>query len=308
MHHRLIRRVLMAALLLFVPLFGSSAWAADVDGALAYVPKDSFTVIVADMEQVKKSPIFEMAKQMLFDNEPKAKENIDKLKREAGFDVFNDVKALVVGLGDNVTRDDDDFVAIAEATVNEAKMVAFIKKQGGKLEKKRGAQGDYYVLGSDKKGRMAFRGKFVILGGQKAFDAAIQKQGVSPALKTQLDSVKKYDIYAASLTNQSVREKLGKDDAQLGQVEKASAGLNVVNGLELMAVAEFLTAAPAQDLAKQANQGLSEAKKARELQRMGLTKYLQKITVKAVGRKLTATVKLTADDVKQLSALLKDML
>ena len=41
---------------------------------------------------------------------------------------------------------------------------------------------------------------------------------------------------------------------------------------------------------------------------MGLTRYLEKITVKAVGRKLSATLKLSAADVKKLGELLKDML
>ncbi len=308
MNHRLFRRVLMIALLLFVPLSGTSAWAGDVDGALAYVPQTSFTVIVAKMDRVKKSPIFEQAKQMLFANEPKAKENIDKLKRETGFDVFADVEVLVVALGENITHDDDDFVAIVETKVNEAKLVAFIKKEGGKLEKKNDAAGGHYVLGSDKKSRMAFRDKFVIIGGQKAFDAAMKKQGMAAGLKARLDSVKSYDVYAAALTNPALRDKLGKEDPQLGQVDKASAGINLVSGLDVLAVVEFMTAAPAQELAKQANQGLAEAKKARELQRMGLTRYLEKITVKAAGRKLSATLRLSAADVKKLGELLKDLL
>lgn len=308
MNHRVIRGVLMAALLLFVPLWTARALAADIDGALAYVPKDSFTVIVANVDQVRTSPVFEQMRTTLFASEPEAKANIEKLKKETGFDVFADIHTIVIALGSSITSDDGDFCAIAEAPANEAKMVAFIKKTGGKIEKKTGPSGKYYLLGSNKDGRMAFRDKFIILCGAKAFDAALAKQGMTPELKTHLDTVNTHDIYAATKTTEAVRQKLENDDKKLAQLDTASAGLSLKSGIDFVAIANFLTAAPAKELAKMANEGLAEAKKAKELQKLGLTTYLNKIGVKAAAKKLTAKLKLTADEVKKLSEILNGLL
>ena len=309
MNHRLIRRVLMVTLLLLSPLGAvAGASAADIKGALEYVPRDSFSVTVADIDKVKKSPLFAKARGLLFQEEPKAKKNLAKLKAATGFDPFRDVRSVVVAFGEDFVKDDDQFVIIFEATVNERRFLDFIAKEGGKFKKKTGPHGSYYVLGRKGDGRAAFRGKFLIMGGEKSFKKAMQKQGMNPRLRAELDKFSGHDVASVMKANAAVRKDMGREIKGLAELDSVAAGLNLHNGIGLTAVAQFLSAKPAQQLAKMANMGLDELKADKQIKKMGLTAMIAKIKVAAIGKKLKGSLKLSATDVNKLTKLIDKFL
>ena len=301
---RLARRVLVAAVLLFVPLLTSTAFGADLQGALKFVPADSMAVITVNGDKVKASPLFAKAQKMLFAEEPKAKKNLNKMKKATGFDVFRDVKSAVIAFGPRIDKDDDDFVAIIEAKISEKKIVAFIKKEGGKIKK----VGNSYQLGRKGDGRMAFSGKYVVVGGEKAFARAMKKQGGNAALNAELKQFSGKDVAAAAILTPKMKKQLAREDKAFGKLNSIAAGLNVTGGLNLEAVGTFASAKPASKLANIANKGLTEVKKAREVKRMKVGGMLNKINVSSNGKKLTGKLRLTQRDVSKLIELLETFL
>jgi hypothetical protein len=304
----MIRRVLLAALLLWLPLFTTSALAADVDGALAYVPTDSFGVVVAKLDKLSTSPLIAQAKQLMFTENPKAKENLDKLAKATGFDPFRDAKTLAVAVGPDVFKNDDHFVAVIEAKIDEARLIAFVKKEGGKMQPKTGASGKYYEIGKRGDGRIAFRGNFVIVGAGSPFDKALLKQGIAPGLRAQLKPHEGQEIFAAINVIAEAQMEIAREQKELADLKAAAGGLSISPGLDLSLIAEFASSKAPTMLAKLANDGLDEVGKSREVKRMGVANMLAKVKVRAAGNKLIGDLKLSEADVKKLIELFKTFL
>ena len=301
-------RILAAALLLFIPLLSLSAAAADVQGAMSYVPNDSFAVLSLDVDAIKTTQVVTQLTNMVFSNEPEAKKKIDQLKKEAGLDIFRDIHAVVLGFGSKFVQDDDQFVLVAEATVDEARLVSFITKEGGKIQSANGPSGKYYELGRKRDGRMAFRGKFVILCGDKVFDDVMKKTGPKPSLTTLWKKNASRNVALAAEVIPELRKDLERKDKSFGQLQTISAGLNVTDGVDLMGLARFATSKPAQTLAQMVNQELGGVKNDKEVQKMGLAKILNGIRIASAGRDLTASVKVTGADLNRLLGLLAKMM
>src|SRR5690606_20758756 len=117
--------------------------------ALAYVPKDSVGVMTIDVGGVRTTPIFQKLVEAVFKSKPRAKTNLDELKKKTGFDPLKDVHGLVMAAGPGFPADDDDFLVIAEAKLDEARLIAFMQKEGAKLTPKSDALGKWYLLDDD---------------------------------------------------------------------------------------------------------------------------------------------------------------
>ena len=305
--HRLLTLILTAAFLLLVPTTALAA-KGDLQGALAFVPRDSFAVVTADLDDVKKSTLFKMAKQTLLAEEKSAKKDLAELKRKTGFDVWRDIHAAVVAFDKDFHKDDDRFAIIAHATYDEKKLMAFAKSKGGKMELKQSASGPYYLLGKRKDGALAFRGKFIILAGAKMMPTVLQKQGLGAKVRGLLAPYQSKDIAMAMEVIPAVAQKLAREDKMLEDAQSVAAGLDLKAGADLQADAGFATPTTPKKLANMANQGLAELKKDKSTQKMGLDGFLSKVSVRAVGRKLEARVRLSNCDLTELEKLLRGLL
>src|SRR5690606_4788561 len=124
-----LRLLPILAALLALPLWASVAHAADVKGALVYVPQDAVGVMTVDVDGVRATPLFKKLVTQLIDSNPKARKNLAELKQKTGFDPIEHVHSLVLAAGPDFPADDDDFVIIAEAKLDEARLVAFMQKE-----------------------------------------------------------------------------------------------------------------------------------------------------------------------------------
>ena len=162
MYRHPLRFVLFLAVILLLPSWTRRAEASGA--ALQFVPSDAMAVMGVDFDKLRASAMHRLLEQALKKDKTVLK-NIQELKKETGFDVFKDIHGLTVVVPEAVLKDDNQFAIIIEANVNEAKMVKFIETKDGKsMPKRTGANGDFYELDGGKAG-MAFRGKFVVIGG-----------------------------------------------------------------------------------------------------------------------------------------------
>lgn len=305
--HRLLTLILTAAFVLLVPAQALAA-KGDLQGALAFVPRDSFAVVTADLEDVKKSALFNMAKQTLLAEEKSAKRDLAELKKKTGFDVWRDIHAAVIAFDKDFPKDDDRFALIAHATYDERKLMAFAKGKGGKMQLKQGPSGPYYLLGKRKDGALAFRGKYIILAGAKIMPTVLKKQGMGAKVRGLLAPYKSRDIAMAMEVIPTIAKQLAREDKMLKDAKTVAAGLDLTSGADLKADAGFATATTPQKLANIANQGLAEIAKDESAKKMGVDGFLRKISVRAVGRKLEGRVKLSNGDLKRLEKLLRGLL
>jgi hypothetical protein len=197
------------AVLLALPLWASVAHAADVKGALVYVPQDAVGVMTVDVDGVRTTPIFKKLVTKLIDANPKARKNLEELKQKTGFDPLEHVHSVVLAAGPAFPGDDDDFLIIAEAKLDEAKLVAFMQKEGAKLTVKNDALGKWYAFDGGK-GAMAFRGKHLVVGGTAIFKRALAKKGPSTTLSTALNPHLGKHLAFALEPNSAMRAELKK--------------------------------------------------------------------------------------------------
>jgi hypothetical protein len=114
-------------------------------------------------------------------------------------------------------------------------------------------------------------------------------------------------VWIAGSTTPAARQKLGKQDANIGKLETFAAGLSIPDGAKLKAVAHFSDASAADALAKLITQGLGELKKDSNLKRMGLGDVTQNVTVTANGADLSLAVDLTKAHVEKIAKTLQSL-
>lgn len=304
--YRLVLLLLTSALLLVAPR--ARAAKPDIAGALAYVPSDSFAVVTADLEKVKRSTLFAMVKQAFLAEEKEAKRGLDKLKKSTGFDLWRDAHAVVVAFGKDFTKDDDQFAAIIQAEMDEARVVDFVKKEGDEIEKTQSAQGPYYLLGRRKEGALAFRGQYVILAGAKMMPDVLKRQGLGLKVKQLLAPHKSRGVAFAVDVTPAIAKELARKDKTFADAKSFAGGLDLTSGADLRIEAGFSNAQAPRKLAQVANQGLAEARSDKQAQKMGLDQFLSKIQVRAFGTKLRADAKLSNGDLKKLDQILRGLL
>jgi hypothetical protein len=299
MNQPTVRLVLAAALFLFIPLWTVNAAAADIKGALKYVPSDAFAVVGVNGDRVKHSVIYKKALEIAL-KERGAKRELDKIRKATGINVLKDIRSLVIAFDPKVIQDDDKFLAVVEVPVNQAKVLAFMKREGAKLQTRQGMGGQYYLLGRQQDGALAFRGKFIVVGDREVFERGMKKTGPGFKLAAQLRKVSSRALFVAVDPPKKVRQKLAKEDKNLGQLQALAAGAEVSPGLKLDAFAQLATAGAASQLEQMATGGLNQARNQREVKQFGLDSLLNGITITSQGRELTAKLRLSSADLQQL--------
>lgn len=304
----LIRWLAVFAAMLIIPSFGGRAEAANLSAALTYVPADAMAVGTVDVSKLQRLPLYKKLQQRFYAEEPEAKKEVDELRQATGFDPFRDIRGLVVALGPDFEQDDDQFVVIAEAKVNEQRMIAYMKKKGATPQLRNDAQiGRWYeIAGGD--AALAFRGPHVIFGGVKTFKAAMAKKGASPKIKALLSPYLVKDLGFAALVPSKMKKDARREMAELGDIETVRGGGSLQNGLDLELLAGFNSATSASRLATIANQFLDRARQSPEISSTGLGKYANKLQLNAIGKDIKASIKLTRTEVDELVKLVETLL
>ncbi len=305
MYRHSLRWLLLIAVVLLVPSWAATARASGA--ALQYVPSDAMAVLAADFDKLRATAV-QKTVEAAVKKDRQASKNITELKTETGLDVFKDVHALTVVLPEEVLKDDDQFVLVLDAKVDEARMVKFMEKKNGPLPKKQGASGAYYELDGGKAG-LAFRGKYMIVGGMAMFQKVLAG-GNDPAnvFPTLRPKVEKEMLWVAATLSAAAQAKLGQADANAGKLESIAAGISVPDGAKLKASAHFSDATAADTLAKLMNKGLGELANDQGLKQMGLTDLVSKVTVSAQGADLSLLAELTKAQVERVTKAIQAVL
>lgn len=294
--------------LLVLPLAGVRlAQAADTKAALAYVPADAVGVMTIDVDGLRTTPYFQKVVAKLVDADPHVRKKLGELKQHTGFDLIQHVHGVVLAAGPAFPGDDDDFVLIAEAKIDEARLIAFMQKEGAKLAVKNDASGKHYAFDNGK-GAIAFRGKHVIVGGTAIFKRALEKKGPSPKLAAALTPHLSKHVAFVFQPNAATRAELRKEMPDFEQLELLSGGALLKNGFTLNAVATFTTAAPPAKIAKEANEGLAQVRQDKQAKQMGLDTLISRVKVSAVRTDLRVDVSLTQADLDKLEKLLDQLM
>jgi len=292
---------------LVIPSIASQAEAANLAAAMRYVPADAMGMGTLDVSKLQRLPLYKKLQQRFYAEEPDAKKEVDALRKATGFDPFRDVRGLVVAVGPDFEKDDDQFVVIAEARVSEPRMVAYIKKKGGELKVHNDRLGRWYELAGGEAG-LAFRGPHVILGGMKTFKAAMAKKGPPAKLKQLISPYLVKDLGFAAVIPASVKRDARREMSELGDIETVRGGGSLQNGLDLELLAGFDKATSASTLANLANQFLDRARQSPEAAQTGLGKFANKLQLIAIGKEIKASIKLTRTELDELVKLIESLM
>lgn len=307
MKSRTFPAVVVAVVLLLIPVRG---WAFDVGGALAYVPSDSMAVVGADLDRVRTSPLFAQLYQSWL-AESGMQSKVAEIRAQTGLDLRRDLHGVVAAFPRTFPQDDDEFVIVVEADVDEARVVAYAKQQGAEIERKSSPLGPYYALdGGD--GAMAFRGKLVIIGGKKTFQRALAaKRGRSAStqgrLAARLGTVSQHHLFAVADLPPEVRKESSSMLPGQGEIRAVAATLDVSGGLQLHAKATTDAAQTARQIVGLLQAFIDEAKSDRTMKKQGLDGYLSLVSLHAAGADIEASVVLTTAQVQRLIHLAKSL-
>jgi hypothetical protein len=288
---------LRALFVLFSLLIPAPAWAGDVAGALSFVPSDAFAVLGGHVERLRRSPHADRLLKELLDGE---EAKLEELKKQTGFDLRRDVRAALIAVRPKAGGRGEHSVVIAEAAIEEAKLVAFLRRQGKKVEARKGPGGTFYRTGSND--ALALRGGFVIAGDEPAVRAALSKRGPSPELTQLLKSVQQRDLFFAARPTAEQRRELARDKPELAEMRSLRGGADVGTSLRADAVLEVASPEAARRLHRQAQAALAVIGMTPEAR--DFSDILNALTIEASGREVRARLQLSQAQLKRLLDLL----
>lgn len=299
--------VLLSLLLWCLPL--DAARAGDVRSALSYVPSDSLAVVAADIDQLRASPLF----RPLFDRivrETGAAQELAEIQKAAGIDLRRDVRSLVVAFPPEFVKDDDELILIVEAPIAQQRMLAYLRKEGVKVQRKHGPGGAYWVVGRGEPS-LAFRGRYLILGGRKALPQSLEAaRGRSVlhagALSARLRKMgTRHGAFALVELPPKISKKLSKGLPGGGRVDAVQVTLDARGGLKLAAAATTSSPKTAQQLLSLAKPTVAQLGSMKEARQLGLDQLLSKLRWSVRGPDLAADMSLSAAEVQTLVKALR---
>lgn len=285
-------------------LAAATATAAEPGAARRFVPRDAFGVSGVDVQGVKKSAVYKKLLGKLLREGDVGKE-LARLESETGFQLERDLRSVMTVHTLENLDDDDAILLIADARVDEARLVAFLNK-GSKLERV-GANGGYHR--TKKTGRaIAFRDGLVLAGPEPILLRALAKSGPSAALAKQLDIVEQRDVFFAMAATPAVQRKLAKHQPELGDFETMALGADVHKGIDATAVARLRNEEAARRVAMRASELRSLLVQTPGLGQVGLEHLLDGLSVRRNERDLTMHYTLSAAQLDALIAMMQAMI
>ena len=296
-------RLLTAVItLLFGALISSPAHAADMKRMLRFAPQDSQAIVGADIDRLRAWKHFGT----LIDSairETGGQSALRKAELALDINIRKDVRGFVVAFGPTFAQDDDQFVIMMQAPVNEQSTVAFIKQEGAKVTRQQGLGGHFYDIDGD--AGLAFRGDIVILGGAKTFRKAMTGGGGAlPRLRSRVDSG---ELFVAARVPTELQQKLAREMPELGDLKNVVASLSVNGGQRLVfdSTFDFSNAHSPRMLADEFNKQLRQLSGEQFIRDLGLAKFLSRPDIKAVGNELRIEMRLRGRDLDQIFKALR---
>jgi len=289
--------------LLFATLLSTAGSAADVQGALKFVPADSMAVAGIDLDALRKTPW--VNKMFMRALQQAGRQELQELESAAGIKVDRDIHSLVMAFDKSFPNDDDQFVMILEAKLDETGVVAFIRKEGDQLKREQGLGGHFYVVDNGKAG-LAFRGKYTIIGGLPMFKRALlgAPPGANDLAKLRHRVDRRHAFLAAKIP-QDVQQQLGQEMPEMGDVRHAVASLNVVGPqLRFDVDAGFSNPKSPSKIAALLNQQLKKAAEERMAKELGLREVMLRTQIRSVGHALKINLTVNKQTLEALAAKL----
>lgn len=300
-------RSLSGLLALGLVMTASTAFAkGNLEGALKFVAPEFTTVVAVDVDHVRASPLFAVATATIKDEHA-----LKDIRTATGLDPLKDIKSIVVAGPDQFIKDSKLFVAIIEGTFDEKKIVAFMKSQG-ELTEKDGPGGKIYAV-QDR--ALAFRGGFLVAGTPALLDRALAAgKGIAGGKLARMYGVMKGFKGGFVLLGGSAQLKkwlsknAGKDAGDFKDAEALGVGVDLAGGgIDVEIRTSFGSEASAATLASRLDAAAKEGVADRDMQELGLSKAIGKISAVAKGKDTVVGVKLSKDEAKPLIDLLKEM-
>ncbi len=302
---------LLLATAMLLPFFATPAFADDGTAALDFIPKDTMMVISMDVDGMRGSDMFKQFMSAAM-SDPDTKKDLDLLKAATGFDAEKDISSIVIAVPPDVEKT-ENFLVIAKAKVDEAKVMAYAKKEGGEFKEMSHEGVTWYEI--DNEGGIAFMGPHIVLGTTAALKAAIatkkgsmknaSKGSVGPMLKA-VDT--KADVWFAMAIPEILRKQMGAADPMAGEIQSAHASMDLATGLALKITVNATTAEIANQLVEVGNAGLQGVGADPSMKQMGLDAALTKLVLKADGKAIKVGLNLTKAELAKIEQALAPML
>ncbi|MBM4375641.1 MAG: hypothetical protein FJ095_11200 [Deltaproteobacteria bacterium] len=267
--------------------------------ALQYATADSLGVFHVDVDRLRKSPVFKEVQASML-KRPDAKRELDELKKQLGVDPWKDLSGFTVILGPTATKNQRDVVFVLEGKYSEKRVLDFIQKHDKAApEAVEGKTGKYYRFDG---GRMniAFRGKYVLIGGP--IERAMATNDPKAALADVRRPVEKNPVWLAVRTNPDARGQLGMLGAS--DLETLALGIDVSEGAKVHLHGRFSNPSQAANLATEIRGAIDGASKDKTVQQLGLVELMKSIEVRDVGPDLDLSLSL---DKSQAGALIQTL-
>ena len=281
------------------------SWALATPAAAKFEPADTIGVMHLDVDALRKTPFFSELQTEVAKN-AEASDALDKMKAEWGFDPWKDIAGATVFIGPEVTTNDKDIVAVVEAKISEAKVLAHLESRSKShpIEKRSAPSGAYYLVDGGEVA-FAFRGKHVVVGGAArvllALDAEKAKRRVGAAaskLASMRKKVERDAVWLAIDATPAMQRQLGMMSAD--SVEAMALGIQLDRGAKIQLHAHFADAQQAGALHRLLKEALAQGANDPQVRQFGLAEALKSMIVTLSGKDLSVRLALSQ---KQLDAI-----
>ncbi|HHH11430.1 MAG TPA: hypothetical protein ENK23_05080, partial [Sorangium sp.] len=303
-----IKILFLAALSLGFVFTSASARAADVSASFQYLPDKAIAVAGVHGDKVRHSSLYKTFLRLVTQRR-EVERGLAEFERATGFDATKDVRSLVLGVADSFTSNSDNFVLVADAKLDEAKVLAFMRKKGAQFKTLRTRTGVHHLLGRKQDGFLAFRGRHIILGGVEQLGVLAgaghrgmtARRGPQRSMSRALVRLKKRPLFLVVEPNAALKKRLAHTHEDFGKLTTFSVGLDVTGGAKLDMAARFASAASAANIHDLATGALKRVSNSRQSKRMGFAAIVKSVRLSKHGPTLRGSLRLTQ---KQLDNLL----
>jgi hypothetical protein len=300
--------LLAAAFALVTLAAASTAHAGDPNGALRFVPASASTLLVVDVAGTVNQPFVKAMRKEILDLAGAARD-VQKLKRDAGVDVFADVQTMIYAGTDKAVRKSGDSLIIVGGKFDEARLAAFYAKRGKAEAKAQTHDGrQVWHIGGDS--WLAVVDGHALIGDKDLVKEALKPGNAGPAgaLAAALPPASgRRGVWGAIVGSGDLQKILGKAFGALKNVKSAHFTLSFAGGIALAATGTFADAGAAQTAAKAIAGELDGFRKDPELKELGLDPVFDGFQATPSGTALTLKLNLTAAVTAELSKSLKSL-
>ena len=295
-------RPLFTALLMVAALSARPALAGNGKDQLKAVPKDFAGVLVVNLEQLNRAPLFQDIFKMMSAN-PEAQKSLAETREKLGMDPMAAIKTLVVAIPKGIQGEG---LVLATSAAAASKIEAAAREAGMKgKETFLGAT----VLKSDNGEALGLAGDQIYAGRLNLVkDALSTVKGKGGSLEKNAAVARLVGSAPQSKDIWFAAQVTGQKQGELQHVKSARGGIDLEKGVDVQVVVTMDSAAEATKMVTQAKTGLEQAKAQPQAKMMGLDAIAAKMDIKAKGADIELHLPLDEADVNKLKGTLGMMM